>query len=151
MPKITNLTDRIAIGEQPSIEDLDELSKNGYRAVVNLRDSGEQGGISPEEEGIKVREFGMLYSHVPVTLQTLNDDLMARFREEIVAMPGPVFVHCAAGKRAAAIALMHVATVKGMTGDEALQEAARMGFELDNPKFAEFVKRYVDEHHARLK
>lgn len=148
MNNCIQLNESISVGGQPTVEELDELSKQGFRAVLNLREQSEQGGLSPDEEGEKVRELGMIYAHVPVSMKALNDEVVRRMHEVLAELPAPVFVHCAQGKRAGAVAMMHTATVEGMTGEETLQKAGELGFECDPPKLAEFIKSYVDRYRA---
>lgn len=54
--------------------------------------------------------------------------------------------HCKTGKRAGAMVMMHVASERGMSGKEALQQAEQMGFECDQPELKQFVEQYVDSH-----
>ncbi len=58
-----SLSDKVAIGGQPTVEDLHELRAQGFVAVVNLRTPGESGQtLSPEAEGFAAQEVGLDYS-----------------------------------------------------------------------------------------
>ncbi|MDF1587275.1 protein tyrosine phosphatase family protein [Marinimicrococcus flavescens] len=142
------INDRFTVGKaQPSAEAVPQIARDGFRSVVNLRVEGADGQkMSPAEEGEAVRRAGMSYFHLPVKADSLSDGLVDRFREGVAGLPGPVFVHCASGKRAGAFTMMHVAAEQGMSGKEVLAKAAEMGFECDTPQLESFVRDYVDSH-----
>ena len=141
------VNERFVVGQdQPRPEDLSDLATRGFKSIVNLRTSGEEEQtMSPQEEGEQARKTGLRYVHIPVSGDDMRQELVDRFREEVSALPGPVFVHCASGKRSGAFTMMHVGIDKGMSGEEVLQQALNMGFECDAPGLKNFVKRYVDE------
>jgi len=141
------ISDRLSVGGQPSEEQLQSLAREGVKTVVNLRTAGEEEQpLSPEEEGKRVAALGMQYVHIPVSMKSMGPEQVDRFRDELKRAPGPVFVHCASGKRAGAFAMMTTAVESGMTGDDTLKQAEKMGFECDVPELKEFVKGYVDRH-----
>lgn len=135
----------ITVGGQPAMEELRQLKDQGFRSVVNLRAAGEENQpLSPQEEGRRVEELGMDYANIPVTMDSMSEDKVEEFRRRLAALPQPVYVHCAGGKRAGAFTMMHVAVEQKMSGDQALQKARDMGFECDAPALEKFVKTYVD-------
>lgn len=139
------LNDQITIGAQPTEEQLRQLKEQGFRSVVNLRTPDEEDQpLSPAAEGEQVRGLGMEYRHIPVSLREMGPALVDRFREEATQLPGPVYVHCASGKRAGAFGMMHAAVQAGWSGDETLRKADELGFQCDVPSLKEFVKTYVD-------
>lgn len=135
----------ITVGEQPSGEEIEELSREGFRAVMNLRDSGEEDQpLEPDEEGDLVRALGMEYRHLPVTVEEMDEELVVKFRRELDDIRKPVYVHCRRGKRSGAMAMMDRAVEEGMSGQETLERAEEMGFECDVEELNEFVRRYID-------
>ncbi len=98
-----------------------------------------------------VKESGMEYSHIPVSLDAMNETQVDNFRGQLTKLPAPIFVHCASGKRAGAFAMMHAALEQGFSGEQALQTAEQMGFECDQPRLKQFVKNYIDESTSRQK
>lgn len=141
------VNERFIVGrDQPTPEDLDELARRGFKSLVNLRTSGEEGQtMSPHEEGEKARKAGLTYAHIPVAGDQLGTEIVDRFRAEVAALPGPVLVHCASGKRSGAFTMMHVGIERGTPGDEVIEKALDMGFECDTPELKQFVRDYVDE------
>lgn len=141
------LSDHVSVGAQPSEEQLGQMAREGVKAVVNLRTEGEEGQpFSPSEEGEKVRALGMQYLHIPVSSKEPRAEQVDQFRGEVPGLPGPVFVHCAKGKRAGAFAMMHQAVESGWSGDETLEKAEQMGFECDEPALKDFVRGYIDKN-----
>jgi len=133
-------------GQQPSAEELRKLKDEGFRAIVNLRAEGEENqSMSPQEEGKRVRELGMEYVNIPVTMDSISEEKVDTFRQRLAELPKPVFVHCASGKRSGAFTMMHVAVNEKMSGEQAMQKAQEMGFECDVPELEAFVKSYIDK------
>ncbi|MFQ5902931.1 MAG: beta-lactamase hydrolase domain-containing protein [Candidatus Binatia bacterium] len=141
------ISDQLTVGPQPSEDQLEELPRSGFKAVVNLRTAGEpEQPLSPIEEGVKVRALGMDYFHIPVSPQNLRSEQVDRFREELGRLRKPAFVHCYTGKRAGAFSMIHAAIELGWTGEETLRKAGEMGFECNVPALKEFVRGYIDRN-----
>lgn len=141
------VNEHLVVGlDQPKPEDLGELARRGFKSIVNLRVAGESSEtMSPREEGEQARQAGLAYSHIPAPGDNMEPKLVDRFRDEVSALPGPVFVHCASGKRSGAFTMMHVGIDNGMSGEEVIKEARNMGLECDTPPLKEFIRNYVDE------
>ena len=147
MQQRMKLNEQITVGAQPTEQQLPELQRGGFRTVINLRTAGEEEQpLPPEAEGERVREQGMEYRHLPVSMEAMGPELVDRFRQELEAAPEPVFVHCKSGTRAGAFSMMHLAVQAGWSGADTLQKAEEMGFECKQPELKEFVKRYIDGH-----
>ncbi len=147
MDNVMKISDQVTVGAQPTEDQIQQLGKQGYKSVVNFRTEGEEDQpLSPKAEGEKVRAAGLTYLHVPVSMKSMGSEQVDQFREKYADLPKPVFAHCKSGKRAGAMVMMHMAVEQGMTGDQTLQQAEKMGFECDQPELKEFVKSYVDAH-----
>lgn len=146
MPGKKKIDDRFTVGlGHPAQDELKQLADQGYKAVVNLRHSEEDGQpLQPDEEGAAVRRLGMEYRHIPVVAEKIDDALVDDFRRTVEGLPGPIYVHCASGQRSGAFTMMHKAAKSGMSGDETLQHAEAMGFECKSKDLADFVRSYVD-------
>jgi len=147
MKEPISVTERFVVGQdQPQPQDVRELAERGFQSVVNLRTAGEEGEtMTPEEEGEQVRKTGMTYTHIPVAGDSMGQQVVDQYREEAARLPGPVFVHCASGKRSGAFTMMDVGVAQGKSGDEVIDEALNLGFECDTPDMKDFVRNYVDE------
>lgn len=106
------MTDRIRISEKvivgkipPSEQDLKGLASEGFAAIVNLRRAGEPNQpLTPAEEGEAAARQGLRYVHIPVDGANIDAATIQRFKDEVGQLTGPVFVHCASGRRAEAVA-----------------------------------------------
>lgn len=106
------MTDRIRISDKvivgkvpPSDSDLKSLASEGFTSVVNLRRAGEPNQpLTPEEEGEAAARHGLRYVHIPVDGANIDETTIQRFKAEVAQLAGPVFVHCASGRRAEAVA-----------------------------------------------
>lgn len=131
----------------PDAEDIESLKNEGFRAIVNLRLPGEEGEIfTPEEEGREARRVGLAYLHVPVPAGKMSDAAVDAFRREVSAMSGPIFVHCASGKRSMACTLIHLALKEGLSADDVLARAKENGFVFDQAPVERFIRDYVSRN-----
>ncbi len=147
MNDLMKLSDRITIGGQPASTEIEELKREGFRTIVNLRAPGEDDQpMSPEEERKAVEAAGMNYLHFPVSGATMGPETVDEFREKLPGLEGPVLVHCHAGMRAGALSMMAAAVEQGWSGEETLQKAEAMGFRCEAPQLRQFVRNYVDNH-----
>jgi uncharacterized protein (TIGR01244 family) len=139
---------------QPARTELEKLADEGFEAVVNLREEGEADArMSPAEEGEAVSACGMSYLHVPFSLGDPAAATVAvdDFRREISGISGRVLVHCGSGRRAAALAAIHLGLKEGMRGEEVLAMARDWGCPLEPPQLADFVSDYVERNRALYK
>ena len=126
----------------PTAGRVEELAREGFRSIVNLRAPGEQNEVlSPSEEGEVARRQGLEYVSIPVSPQDINEVTADRFDREVSRLPGPVVVHCASGKRAGLFTLMHVARAEGLSGEEAVAKAEAKGYEFATPEAKAFFTR----------
>ncbi len=147
MKDLKKLNDRITIGGQPSASEIEELKRDGFRTIVNLRTEGEDDQpLSPDEEGKAVEAAGMKYVHFPVSSATMTPEMVDQFREKLPKLDGPVLVHCHAGMRAGAFTMMATAVEEDWSGEETLAKAEAMGFKCEAPQLRQFVSSYVDNH-----
>lgn len=100
------ISDRVVVGKTPPSDlDLKGLAAEGFAAVVNLRRAGEPNQpLTPDEEGEAAARHGLRYVHIPVDGANIDEATIQSFRDEVARLPGPVFVHCASGRRAEAVA-----------------------------------------------
>ena len=138
------ISDKVTVGPQPSEAELSALAEQGFKTVVNLRTAGEPDQpLPPELEGLKVRNAGMNYLHIPVSGADMRIDQVDRFGEELHALPGPAYVHCRGGTRAAIFALLDEAEREGWTSDETLHRMADCGSACNTPQAQECVRGYL--------
>lgn len=147
MENIVEIADGIFIARfEPDRREFSEIAEEGFRSLVSLQTEEEDQRVSPDKERRLAEEAGLAFYHQPVSKSGLSDEVVDRFRAEFEKLPKPVLLHCSSGKRAGAMAMMHLTAGAGMSGDDAISHAEKMGFECDTPELEEFVRSYVDRH-----
>jgi uncharacterized protein (TIGR01244 family) len=82
---------KVAVGGQPTAEDLRSLRNRGVATVVNLRLPTEADGpLAPDAGGDTARAAGLAYHHIPVAVESLGPPPVERLRAAIEASDGPV-------------------------------------------------------------
>ncbi len=139
------INDNITVMGQVTKDELKQAANEGFKSILNLRASGEEGFMS--DEGKQAEAAGLTYVNIPVKKEEISDELTSQVLKEIDELPKPVLVHCASGMRAGAMACMHMATREGMTADEGMTKAQAIGFDCNSePQLKQFFEHYVDSH-----
>lgn len=139
------LSDKVTVGGQPTVEDLRRLRAEGFAAVVNLRTAGEASQpLSPEAEAFAAQAAGLAYSHLPVAIAEIDPDHVLRLRAIIDVTPGPAYVHCGAGQRACALSLLATVAAPGAHGDDLVARAEAAGLPVTDERLKEFVRSQSD-------
>jgi uncharacterized protein (TIGR01244 family) len=129
------ITPSITIADQPTESDLTQLSRDGFKGIVNLRNDGEpEQSLSTADEGNRVAALGMGYLHYGVGGKPLSDDgvtSVCDFIDNHTADGGKVLVHCRRGGRAAALVALQQARQHGWGSDEVRAKAAELGLPLE--------------------
>jgi uncharacterized protein (TIGR01244 family) len=136
----------VAVGGQPSAEDLRRLRKRGVATVVNLRPPAEaEGSLAPDAEGDAARAAGLAYHHIPVTIESLGPAPVQQLRAAIEASDGPVYVHCGAGQRACSLSLLATAGGAPAPCRDLPARAAELGFPIVDERLATFVREHSEQ------
>jgi uncharacterized protein (TIGR01244 family) len=148
-PDILNflrVTPEFCTGGQPSPEHVARLKADGVKAVLNLRQPGEH---QADEERQAVQAAGLRYFNIPVDAAQPTDAQADEFLT-ITDDPAnrPMFIHCRTAARVGAFWLIRRVVRDGLSFDEALEEARRVGLR-DGTPLVEFARRYVDSHARR--
>lgn len=139
------INDNITVMGQVTKDELKQAANEGFKSILNLRASGEEGFMPDEEK--QAEAAGLTYVNIPVKKEEISDELTSQVLKEIDGLPKPVLVHCASGMRAGAMACMHMATREGMTADEGMTKAQAIGFDCNSElQLKQFFEHYVDSH-----
>ena len=115
---------KLAGGSVPSVAGLGWLAEKGYRTVLDLRPSGEVAPAFIAEAAGR----GLRYVALPVNLETLDPDRLARFQFELAAPEArPLFFFDADGSRAGALWYIRRVTVDRVDAQIARREAEEIG------------------------
>ncbi len=136
------ITERVAIGGQPTPEQITALSYERFNAVINLREEAE---FNDGPQARAAREWGMTFVRVPLSRETPSDAAVEKF---LVATDDqaiyPIFIYCASGDRAAAVWMIRRVVRDGWVVADAEAEANRAG--LQAGKMLDFARDYIQRH-----
>ena len=107
----------VLTGGQPTEEQLETLAGLGYKTVINVRGTDEQGSTDPAA----VKSLGMAYVSIPIAgAGAVNEQNARRLADILADNDHPVAVHCASGNRVGALFALMAYYVDGKTPEEAL-------------------------------
>ena len=119
--------DGVAVGGQPTVEQIPTLAANGYRTVINLRLASE---FDAEPVALAARRAGMSYVSVPISAKEPTDEAVEEFLR-VTDDPGiyPIYIHCGSGNRAAALWMIRRVLREGWHVGIAMSEASAAGLQ----------------------
>lgn len=129
----------VACGGATETSALEGLRRDGYRAVINLREASEP-GANIEENRRRAAELGLKYIHIP--FGTPNAQVFDQFLATVADTSNhPVYIHCASANRVGAVWLAKRVLQDGWPVEKATEEAHLIG--LSNPTFEKFALEYI--------
>jgi len=134
--------DGVAVGGQPTVEQIPTLAAKGYRTVISLRLASE---FDAEPVALAARRAGMSYVSVPISAKEPTDEAVEEFLR-FTDDPGiyPIFIHCGSGNRAAALWMIRRVLRDGWTLEKAEAEAVAAG--LTREAMLDFARGYIARH-----
>jgi len=131
----------VAVGGQPTPEQVIELSHDGFNGVINLREEEE---FNDGPQARAAREWGITFVRVPVSREAPSDASVEKFLA-VTDDPSmyPIYVYCGTGNRAAAVWMIRRVVRDGWTVGDAEAEATRAGL---TGKMLDFARDYVRRH-----
>ncbi|HXG18112.1 MAG TPA: sulfur transferase domain-containing protein [Methylomirabilota bacterium] len=149
------VNDWLAIAGTLVWEDITALARRGYRTFIDLRGEHEPvaGGLTPRQVERCVIACGLSYRQIPVLLTRLDDATVDAVRHTLREVEKPILLHCASGRRAGALALMHLGCEEGATVEHCLTRARVMGLDFDDLSplrdfFVSYLTRYSGAYRA---
>ncbi|HEY0073654.1 MAG TPA: protein tyrosine phosphatase family protein [Abditibacteriaceae bacterium] len=146
MKNLRKIASNLFIAGQPTEEELADIRSTGFRTIINLRESDEEGIVTGEER--LVETAGLNYAAIPITPQTINDVAVQRFIQAVDSDDAPpVVAHCGSGGRAGIMVLLHLAIDYGWSVEQTLSEGEKLGIAPgpDSP-YRSFVEDYIRRH-----
>jgi uncharacterized protein (TIGR01244 family) len=127
------------LASQPSVEDLKLLADAGVQCVVTFRTDEE---VEWDEQA-EVEKAGMQFRSIPFsTIESLTDEVFDETRKMLRdSKDKPLFLHCGAAVRVAAVWAAYRVLDEGVSLEVALAEAEKVG--LRSPKLRECVEQYI--------
>ena len=127
---LKRLTKDLSVGSQPTPDDIIELARTGFRAIIGNRPDGEQQDQPPWAELAEIaRRHGMQARHIPVVASAIGPADVAAFREALLALPPPVAAFCRTGTRSTIP--WALANAGSLSPDERIKVAAEAGYDLE--------------------
>jgi len=125
IPNAAQPEPHLVTGGQPGPDQLEALRHAGAEAVLDIRDPMEP---RPFDEPRAVGALGMEYINVSVRQGALDDAMMDAVLATLDRFEGrPLLFHCASGNRVAGALIPYFILRKGMSEDEAVEAAMRIG------------------------
>ena len=136
------VNDRVAAGGQPTVPQIASLSREGFRAIINLRQPTEHDAAAEEAAA---KESGLEYVNIPVKTADPKPEQVGAFLKA-TANPRifPVFIHCGSANRVAAFWMIRRVLVDKWDVEDAEKEAKVIG--LKSPNLKEFALDYIVRH-----
>ena len=123
------LSDGLAVGREPSPQELEQLVAAGFKSVINSRLDNETGLAMRQAEAAQAAgKAGLGYRYVPVEGRNPLDKDVRDFATAVKELPGPVYAYCRSGGRSASLwAMMSVAN---MQTKDIVRTCAQAGFDV---------------------
>ncbi|BAY10195.1 beta-lactamase hydrolase domain-containing protein [Calothrix sp. NIES-2098] len=128
---------------------LEQATQEGFKSVLNLRSPDELGFRQDEQDVAEA--LGLKYVNVPLKLENLSEELISKILKTLEELPKPAVIHCAAAMRSTGIALLSVAIEEGLTPEQTLARARKLGFGFFehagvSPRLKNLFVDYVNKH-----
>jgi uncharacterized protein (TIGR01244 family) len=134
---IKKVSDEFSAAGQISPEDLQQIAQTGFKSVLNLR-SPDELGVLPDEQQ-KAEAAGLAYANVPLSNASPDLEQVNQALQELEDLPKPVLIHCGAGLRAGAIALIATAIHHDLSLDEVTTKSEEFVIS-EQPHLKQFIK-----------
>ena len=145
VPGVTNFTQMdatLACGGAPNAGGVENLKKQGFVSIINLRLDSEA-GVKEEEAAVKA--VGIKYVHIPFNGAMPDTKVADQFLVAVSDKTNqPAYIHCGSGGRAAAMWMIKRALKDGWATDRAVQEAEAIS--VINPALKTFATEYIAAH-----
>ena len=149
MKHALRITDELSVIGQVQLEQLQQAVDEGFQSVLNLRSPDELGFLKHEAQ--LAEALGLHYINLPLKLDQLDEAVITEILQTLEHLPKPVIVHCAAGMRSTAIALLSAAIQQGLTPEQTLAKARSLGFHyvdctMVSPDLKQRFVNYITKH-----
>ena len=119
----------ITVCDQINVDDIAEIARLGYRAIVcNRPDAEYPGQTAYQDIAAEARRLGLETRFQPIVTGKLSDEDGIEFKNIINELDGPILAYCAAGVRC--IVLWSLAQAGDKPTTDIIAEARAAGFDL---------------------
>ncbi len=125
MDTVRKINNELAIAGQITADQIQQITEDGYKSVLNLRSPDEKGLL--DNEKYKLEFFGLHYINLPIKFEEINHQNTIQVLQTINELPKPILIHCDNSIRSSVIALLYIATKQGITFEKALELSGNLG------------------------
>jgi sulfide:quinone oxidoreductase len=131
METIIQVTPQFAATATLSAEDVAEVARLGFKAIVSNRPDGEEEGqLTAREEAKLARRAGLQFRHVPAAKhEVFTDAAVSAMASALADLDGPVLAHCKSGTRS--LILWAAASARSQPVSRVLDTLSAAGHDLD--------------------
>jgi protein tyrosine phosphatase (PTP) superfamily phosphohydrolase (DUF442 family) len=128
IPQYAVVQDQVASGLKPLLDGLDWLKDNGYRAVLHIRQPGEDDSADRRQ----IEKRGLYFLSLDVTPDNLTRATVDEFNRIVgTAANRPLFVYDRDGMLAGGLWYLHFRTTDRLNDETARAQASRLGLKED--------------------
>lgn len=141
--------DRLAIAGTLTASDLDDLVRRKFRTIIDLRGGGESApdGLRPQNEEALATSRGIRYEQIPVGPHNLDVATAHAVGRAIDEAEPRILVHCASGRRAGFLTVMHLARAGRWTVERCMEVLEGAGIATrEAPALRDLLIEYVSGH-----
>jgi uncharacterized protein (TIGR01244 family) len=125
MDTVRKINHELAIAGQITAEQIQQITEEGYKSVLNLRSPEERGLLDNEKS--KLEYLGLGYVNLPIKFEEINHQTTLQVLQKINELPKPILIHCDNSIRSSVIALLYIATKQGISFEKALELSNNLG------------------------
>ena len=127
--EIRQVDETFAVAPQFQPEDMPQIAKRGFVAIICNRPDGEEPG-QPDAATMRkaAEDAGLAFHHLPITGGQFTEPSIAAFRAVRWGTEGPILAYCRTGTRS--ISLEMLANPRTLSAAERLQRAQAAGYDL---------------------
>ena len=128
--EVKKISDNLSVSPQISPEDIEDIAKLGFKAVICNRPDGE-GADQPTFAEIqkKAHQAGLEAVYIPIVAGKVQDSDAKSFGDALQSLPNPVFAYCRTGTRSATLWSLNEGA-KGRPLPEILEAAKGAGYDM---------------------
>ena len=123
------LSDVIAVGEVPTLEQIAILAAAGFRSLLNTQPEGEVARHMSSADCFAACETsGLVYRHIPVESRRPPEPEIQAFTQALAELPKPIYACCYSGSRTAAV--WALAATSSRAPDEIIAAGLAAGYDI---------------------
>lgn len=127
------LTDVLAVGEFPTLEQVEILAKAGFKSIINTQPDGEVARFEPDARmAAEASRHGLAHAYAPLSSRTPPAGELACYARALSALPAPIYAFCYSGSRSAAACALLLAAHEDV--EAILRQFDEAGFDLSGLK-----------------